>query len=151
MWCGPTPPPRSLIRLRLNGNHILLCEASKHMSATPRRKNLPIKVYCLESERQAIEENAQRSGLSVSRFLRVVGIGTPVRSMADQRAVKTLARTNADLGRQGGLLKALLTNDERFDGLSGEKLQDLTLTTLKEIQSTQAVLRRIVERLVGDV
>ncbi|MDU4375128.1 MAG: hypothetical protein E7I62_05940 [Bilophila wadsworthia] len=48
-------------------------------------------------------------------------------------------------------MKALLTNDERFDGLSGEKLQDLTLTTLKEIQSTQAVLRRIVERLVGDV
>lgn len=120
------------------------------MFATPRRKNLPIKVYCLESERQAIEENAHRSGLSVSRFLRVVGIGTPVRSMADQRAVKTLARTNADLGRLGGLLKILLTNDERFDGLSGQKLQEITLATLKEIQDNQAKLRSIAGRLVED-
>ena len=120
------------------------------MSPTPRRKNQPIKVYCLESERQAIEENAHKSGLSVSRFLRVVGIGTPVRSMADQRAVKTLARANADLGRLGGLLKALLTNDERFDGRSGQELQELTFATLKEIQDDQAALRDIAGRLVED-
>lgn len=120
------------------------------MSATPRRKNLPIKVYCLESERQAIEENARQSGLSVSRFLRVVGIGTPVRSIADQKAVKALARANADLGRLGGLLKALLTNDERLDGLSGKKLQELTYATLKEIHDNQAALRTIVGRLVED-
>lgn len=130
--------------------HILLCEASQHMSATPRRKNLPIKVYCLESERQAIEENARQSGLSVSRFLRVVGIGTPVRSMTDQKAVQALARANADLGRLGGLLKALLTNDERFDGLSGKKLQELTLATLREIQDNQVALRTIAGRLVED-
>lgn len=128
--------------------HILLCEASKHMSATPRRKNLPIKVYCLESERQAIEENAHQSGLSVSRFLRVVGIGMPVRSMADQKAVKALARINADMGRLGGLLKALLTNEERFDGLTGRELQEITLATLKEIQDNQTELRIIAGRLV---
>ena len=148
VWAyAPTTFPNSPSAQR---EHILLCEASKNMSATPRRKNLPIKVYCLESERQAIEENARKSGLSVSRFLRVVGIGTPVRSLADQRAVKTLARANADLGKIGGLLKALLTNDERFDGLSGQKLQEITLSTLREIQNNQVKLRNIVGRLIED-
>ena len=52
------------------------------------------------------------------------------------------------MGRLGGLLKALLTNEERFDGLTGRELQEITLATLKEIQDNQTELRIIAGRLV---
>lgn len=125
------------------------------MSATPktearpaRRKELPLKVYCLPEERLAIEANAQQAGKTVSSFLRLVGAGIAVHSVVDQNAVRELARVNADLGRLGGLLKALLTNDERFDGYSGRQIQELTEGTLREIRTTQAQLQESVSKLL---
>lgn len=61
----------------------------------------------------------------------------------------TLIRINADLGRLGGLLKALLTNDERFDDLKGEELQQLTINTIRGISEQQERLRRVVEGITG--
>lgn len=115
----------------------------------PRRKQIPLKVYCLEAERDAIERNADQAGLSVSHYLRNVGAGYVVSSCLDQRAIKDVARVNADLGRIGGLLKALLTSDERFDGFSGLQLQQLTKVTVQEIFETQRQLRRMVEGITG--
>ena len=51
--------------------------------------------------------------------------------------IRKLARVNADQGRLGGLLKALLTNDERLDGRTGAEIQSMTKNTLKEIQHMQ--------------
>lgn len=114
-----------------------------------RRKHVPLKVYCLEGERDAIEKNAGSAGLSVSRFLRAVGIGYRVANRIDQAAVKNLSRVSADLGRMGGLLKALMTNDERFDGHTGKELQRLTQAAVGEILDTQRRLRAIAEHLAG--
>ena len=50
--------------------------------------------------------------MSVSEYLRKVGMGTPIKNRVDQQAVKMLGKVNADLGRAGGLLKMLLKNDE---------------------------------------
>lgn len=136
------PPPDFLIRLRLNGNHPALRGT---MSATPRRKNQPLKVYCLDLERRVIEENARTAGLSVSRFLRAVGSGSPVQSVIDQKAVRELAKINADQGRLGGLLKALLTNDERLDGYSGAQIRHLTEATLTDIKAVQVKIRVVVD------
>lgn len=61
----------------------------------------------------------------------------------------TLIKINADLGRLGGLLKALLTNDERFDGLEGEELQRLTSNTIRGINAQQERLRLVVEDFTG--
>lgn len=117
--------------------------------ATPRRNYTPIKVYCLENERHAIEDNATSAGMSASHFLRTIGAGYPVQSILDQKAVQELARVNADQGRLGGLLKSLLTNDERFDGYTGQQLQQLTTATLTDILKMQQRLRTVVERIVG--
>lgn len=125
------------------------------MSATPkkeahptRRREPPLKVYCLPAERSAIEANAQQSGKTVSSFLRLVGTGMTVHSAVDQKAVRELARINADLGRLGGLLKALLTNDERLDGYTGMQLQELTEGTIREILATQAMLQECVRKIL---
>lgn len=116
---------------------------------TPRRKLLPIQAYCLESERQLIESKAKIAGMSLSEYLRKCGMEGVVTSVLDQQAVATLAKVNANLGRVGGLLKALLTNDERFDGLNGQKLQDVTLKTVEEIRQLQTRMLHIVERITG--
>lgn len=117
--------------------------------STPRRKLPTFRVYCLEEEYSAIAANAAAAGMSASRYLRSVGIGYRVRSVEDQKMAATLIRINADLGRLGGLLKALLTNDERFDGLAGEELQRLTISTIRGISEQQERLRRVVEGITG--
>lgn len=116
---------------------------------TPRRKLPAFRVYCLEDEYSTIAINAAAAGMSASRYLRSVGIGYQVRSIEDQRMATTLVKINADLGRLGGLLKALLTNDERFDGLGGEELQRLTISTIRGINEQQERLRRVVEGITG--
>ena len=40
-----------------------------------RKSSPPIKVYCLPEERELIEANAKRAGVSVARYLRDVGQG----------------------------------------------------------------------------
>lgn len=146
MRCGPTPSPPPYSHCVLNGSPAL--RGIEYM-ATPRRYYTPIKVYCLENERHAIEGNATSAGMSASHFLRTVGAGYPVRSILDQKAVQELARVNADQGRLGGLLKALLTNEERFDGYTGQQLQQLTKATLADIKEMQHRLRVVVEGIVG--
>ena len=123
-------------------------KGGKGMS-TPRRKLPALRVYCLEDEYSAIKINAAAAGMSASQYLRSVGIGYQVRSIEDQRMATTLVRINADLGRLGGLLKALLTNDERFDDLEGEELQRVTISTIRGINEHQDRLRCIVEGITG--
>lgn len=112
-----------------------------------RRKEPPLRLYCLPAERATIEANASMTGKSVSAFLRAVGIGMVPQSRVDQQAVKDLLRVNADLGRLGGLLKALLTHDERFDGYTGRQLQELTTGTLKDVQAAQARIQECLSEL----
>ena len=109
----------------------------KRQSGPTRRKEPPLRLYCLPTERAVIEANAAQAGKPLSAFLRAVGMGMTPQSLVDQRAVRDLLKVNADLGRLGGLLKALLTHEERFDGYTGRQLQELTLGTLKDVQATQ--------------
>lgn len=115
---------------------------------TPRRKMPRLKVYCLEEEHAAIEEKAAQAGLSLSNYLRAVGLGQPVRSAEDLKLARTVLRTVADLGRIDGLLKALLTNDERFDGPQGEELRRLALHALDQSGEIKSGLRSIAENVL---
>lgn len=113
-----------------------------------RRKSPSIKVYCLDAEKAAIEVNAVTAGKSVSEFLRAVGIGYRVESALDNQNVRELARINADQSRLGGLLKLLLTNDERFEGMNGTQLQQTTHSLLKQIENTQTRMRETVQTIL---
>ena len=112
---------------------------------TPRRKQTYLRVYCLSSERAIIEGNAKASGMSLSGYLRATGMGMEIHSVLDQQLVKTIAKINADQGRLGGLLKALLTNDERLDGYTGAQIQKITLATLEDIRFVQTKLKVVVD------
>ena len=148
VWCRPTPTPRSLFAPGVLNGTILLCEAREMENA--RRKLQPLKVYCTEKERDRIELQARTAGMSVSEYLRKVGIGEPVRSRVDKQAVKSLAKVNADLGRAGGLLKMLLKNEERLLGYTGAELKTLALSTVKDMAGIQSSLALISERILRD-
>ena len=103
-----------------------------------KRSKSTIRVYCTQDERRTIKSNAGKYKKSLSQYLRTLGMGMVfTHSIDNVEQVKALARINADLGRLGGLLKALLTNDERLRGYSGAEISALTKETLEKIGENQ--------------
>jgi hypothetical protein len=82
------------------------------------------------------------TGLSLSSYLRGSGLGYQPKSILDLRAVEDLAGVNADQGRLGGLLKLWLST-RPGEGAPTTDVRRL----LREIEDTQARLRRLVQRL----
>ena len=74
-----------------------------------RDRNRPLKVLVSERERAEIETRAAATGLSVSAYLRNLGLGFQPHSTLDQEAILALLKVNADQGRLGGLLKLWLS------------------------------------------
>lgn len=109
-----------------------------------RKNSPPIKVYCLPEERELIEENAKRAGISVARYLRDVGQGYQVKGVMDYHYVRELVRVNGDLGRLGGLLKLWLTDDPRT-----ARFGDATiLALLGRIEATQDEMSQLMRSVV---
>ena len=77
--------------------------------AKSRDRKRPLKVVVNEDERLAIADKAASTGLSVSAYLREVGMGYQPKSNFDQEAIMTLMSLNADQGRLVGLLKLWLS------------------------------------------
>lgn len=122
------------------------------MESTPekelRRNQAPLKVYCLETERTQIIRNALATGKSVSEYMRNVSIGYRVQSNVNAEQARELIRLKGDMGRLGGLLKLLLSNEERFDGMTGERLQFETMKLLGEISENQKRVRSAIKDLI---
>ena len=118
------------------------------MEAKPTRKgSAPIKVWCLPEERRGIEAAAGVAGLSLSAYLRKVGMGTEIRSALDQQRIIELAKINADLGRLGGLLKLWLTNDEKLAAHDPEQMLRMIHRVLERIRDTQAAMLEVVKKV----
>ena len=103
-----------------------------------RRRVHHLRVPVLPSETIEIKQNAADCGLSVSAYLRSIGLQYKPKGILDYKAVGELVKVNADVGRLGGLLKMWLSNDERLGVFNKESLEINEL--LQEIQATQALL-----------
>ena len=73
-----------------------------------RDRNRHLKVVVSERERAEIETRAAATGLSVSAYLRNLGLGFQPHSTLDQEAILALLKVNGDQGRLGGLFKLWL-------------------------------------------
>jgi hypothetical protein len=71
-----------------------------------RKRNPPTKVWCLHSECAAIEANAKAAGLSLSTYLRRVGMGYEIGSQTSESGQK----------QRNGQVGGTLTN-VRFDSI----------------------------------
>lgn len=107
------------------------------MARGSRPRGRPIYVWVSDEERKEIERRANAAHMSLSAFLRTLGLGHEPRSGFDSDAVLALAKLNADQGRLGGLLKLWLTT-RRGEGARPENVGEL----LDEIRSLQ---RRLAE------
>ena len=97
-----------------------------------------MKVFVTDEERRVIEARAAAAGLSVSAYLRTVGLNRTVRATADHKAVSDLARINADQGRLGGLLKLWLA-EQPGRGIPEQEVRGL-LTRIEAVQVRLAEL-----------
>jgi hypothetical protein len=113
--------------------------------SNPTRKGSPpVKVYCLPDEKRALELAAKSVGMSISTYLRSVGLGYQVRGILDNKRVEELARINGDLGRLGGLLKLWLIDDVRTRHFGGATL----LAVLSKIEDTQDRMHAVMKAVV---
>ena len=113
-----------------------------------RRKDLPpFKVYASKEEASLIISLAKTAGMSVSVYLRTVGMGTIPTSKIDMEQAREIVRVGKDLSRLGGLLKALLTNDERFAGTYGLALQRATMGLVEDLSVTNEILKQKIQSL----
>ena len=107
-----------------------------------RDRNRHLKVVVSARERADIETRAAATGLSVSAYLRNLGLGFQPHSTLDQEAILALLKVNADQGRLGGLLKLWLSG-----GQTGSAPATEIRRLLLDIESAQKTLRGIVDRL----
>lgn len=101
----------------------------------PRDRIRRLLVTVNDEERATIKAAASAARLSVSAYLRALGLGHQPKSLLDQQAVLNLLRVSGDLGRLGGLLKWRLT--ERGEGVDVQDVRAI----LDKIEATQAVVR----------
>jgi len=111
------------------------------------RRSHHLRVPVLATEKEVIEANAAKAGLSVASYLRRVGQGYTPNSVIDYQRVMELGKINGDLGRLGGLLKLWLSNDERVDFIGSDTIR-AALKKIEERQDQMAdVMTEIVEAL----
>jgi hypothetical protein len=115
--------------------------------ARSRQRVKQLQVPVLPSEIVTIKTNAANCGLPVAAYLRTLGLEYKPKTILDAKAVGELAKVNGDLGRLGGLLKMLLTNDERLKALGKDQVMPKITTILDEIQSMQGLLLEAVKRV----
>jgi hypothetical protein len=107
-----------------------------------RDRNRHLKVVVSERERAEIETRAAATGLSVSAYLRNLGLGFQPSSTLDQEAILALLKVNADQGRLGGLFKLWLS------GQSAASVETKEVRTLlAAIEEGQLKLKALVGRL----
>ncbi|WP_211830979.1 plasmid mobilization protein [Kistimonas asteriae] len=112
-----------------------------------RRENSPLRVYCTEEEKEMIKAKAKGCGLTVSTYLRNIGINYEVKGILDQQMGLEMCKVNGDLGRLGGLLKMWLSNEERLAMFGKEDVKGTLLKLLSDIDQTQDKLKEIVFKI----
>jgi hypothetical protein len=101
-----------------------------------------LKVAATPEEAASIRHRASCARLPVAAYLRTLGLGCKVKSVAGHEAVIRLCNINADLGRLGGLLKLWLS-EQPGRGAAVTDVRDL----LHKIEATQDLMRDALRRI----
>ena len=113
-------------------------------SGVPRGRGRTLRVVVSDAEQAQIARRAAEASLSVSAYLRALGLGYAPKSTLDQRAIGELVRVHANQGRLGGLLKLWLV-EKPGQGAPAFDVRRL----LRRIEELQAQLKVIVAGLRG--
>lgn len=87
----------------------------------------------------------KKCGLSISEYLKKLGLGYEPTSIMDNQKVNELAKINGDLGRLGGLLKLWLSDDRRAAHFDKKTINGL----LKDIEETRTQMTGIMMKIIN--
>lgn len=76
----------------------------------PSKKKL-CATYYTDEEYQEVKANADRAGLSISKFLRLTSLGQPVKSLEFEKERMELRALKGTIGQIGGLLKQAIAHE----------------------------------------
>lgn len=76
-------------------------------------KTKAILIRVTEVEHKKLHNQAQKCSMTLSQYLRSIGLNYPINSIIDQMALSELLKAKGDLGRMGGLFKMWLTNNDK--------------------------------------
>ncbi len=107
-----------------------------------RPRGKPIYVWTTAEERAEIQRLARATGLSLSAYLRSLGLGFEPASAFDADAILALARIHADQGRLGGLLKLSVSQGAAASNEFSDLVHQLRETQAKLLQAINKVHRR---------
>jgi len=112
------------------------------------RYNKNLRVCCSAEEATIIKQNAEEHSLSVSSYLRELGLGNVPKSTIDATCIEELGRINADQARLGNLLKMWLAQEDerRFNAVGENTVKAL----VDQIKQTQINLNTQIE-VLGDL
>ena len=105
------------------------------------RKTQAIAVWATLEQRATIERLAGSAGLSMSVYLRTLGLGYEPKSILDAESVGELLAACGELGKLGGVLKQYLTE---WPGQGGAAFQVRRL-----LEQIQALREQIVEKVAA--
>jgi hypothetical protein len=113
-----------------------------------RKQTLPIKVFCTPTEKQAITNSAYRCGLSVSHYLRAIGLGLSNTRIHDACVTDELIKTKVELGRIVGLLKLCLNRTETLPLDSRALFRETVTGVIQDVEDNKASLKALIQRAV---
>ncbi len=113
------------------------------MKTQQEKRHLHLRVPVRMQEGDTIKINAKNCGLSVSAYLRQLGLGYVPPSIIDNHKIDDLLRINGDLGRLGGLLKLWLSSDRHAAHFTKSDIR----AVLTKIENNQAKLRQAVAKI----
>lgn len=109
-----------------------------------RKYKLHLRVPVEPEEGEIIKVQSEKCGLSISEYLRTLGLGFEPTSIIDNKKVNELAKINGDLGRLGGLLKLWLSDDRRAAHFDKNAINKL----LKDIEITRTQMTDIMMKVI---
>jgi len=119
-------------------------EVDKKKKKVTRKYKLHLRVPVDAEEDKLIKEGASECGISVSHYLKMLGIGYQPKSIVDNQQVKELAKINGDLGRLGGLLKLWLSDDKKAVGFDRKMIVGL----LRDMEKTRVEMNEVMMKII---
>jgi len=107
------------------------------------KRNQIVLFRCNLEEKAQIKANAQKCNLPTSRYVCNLALGYKPQSLEKLQERTRLHNQAADLGRLGGLLKMLLTNNNCAGAVGIRKIQIL----LRKIKQNQAKLKELAKKV----
>lgn len=110
-----------------------------------------INIRLTELEYQELTQKAEGYGLTLSRYLRDLGMNYPMTCIVDQKAVHGLLKVAGDMGRLGGLFKHwLVQNEDSKMNFSQKRSYEDINKIVDEILDLQILLKQEALKIMND-